>query len=315
MLVSPERAQRHPIVVMVDDHPRARPQSGFSGASVVWHAPAEGGVPRYMMIFGEGDPALVGPVRSARDYFVSWASEWRSVYVHVGGSPEALRTLAAKGRGELVYDADEFSYGGRYMFRSGARTAPHNAYTDGERPARPRRRSWGRRWAGRGRLDVRARRRAVSPAEGGPDRDLLHLQQDLATTMTPRRTRTPRTVSGASAQFDAATDERVAPKNVVIMFVEFAPLNDGHPELGRLEAEIIGSGSAWIATNGRTVRGTWRKDSETGPTRFFGPDGSPALLTVGQTFVQVLEAGTDVTIRDGAPPPTSPWPARPPGID
>ncbi|MFH1474243.1 MAG: DUF3048 domain-containing protein, partial [Chloroflexota bacterium] len=62
-LVAPELAARHPIAVMVDDHSAARPQSGFTEASVVWQAPAEGGIPRYMMIFAEGNPASVGPVR------------------------------------------------------------------------------------------------------------------------------------------------------------------------------------------------------------------------------------------------------------
>ena len=51
VLVSPEVAAQHPIAVMVDDQFYARPQSGFNAASVVWHAPAEGGIPRYMLIF------------------------------------------------------------------------------------------------------------------------------------------------------------------------------------------------------------------------------------------------------------------------
>ena len=78
--VGPAIAARHPIAVMVDDLSPARPQSGFSAASVVWQAPAEGGIPRYMLIFGDEVPGNVGPVRSARLYFVLWAAEWRAVY-------------------------------------------------------------------------------------------------------------------------------------------------------------------------------------------------------------------------------------------
>ena len=63
-----------------------------------------------MAIFADTLPEEVGPVRSARLYFVQWASEWKAVYVHAGGSPQALATLAAKGRGQLVYNADEFRY-------------------------------------------------------------------------------------------------------------------------------------------------------------------------------------------------------------
>jgi len=68
LLVSPEAALQHPIAVMVDDHADARPQSGFNAASIVWHAPAEGGVPRYMMIFQDQIPAgVVNIVHGAHD--------------------------------------------------------------------------------------------------------------------------------------------------------------------------------------------------------------------------------------------------------
>ena len=98
---------------------------------------------------------------------------------------------------------------------------------------------------------------------------------------------------------DAASGKRVAPKNVVVMLVHFGPLNDGHPAKKRLEADLIGKGTAWIATNGRTIKGTWRKDGITKPTRFFDAAGKPVTLTVGQTFIQVLETGSKVTIKDG----------------
>jgi len=64
--VSPEVAARHPIAVMIDDLRAARPQSGLSSASVVWQAPAEGGIPRYMAIFQDTMPKSIGPVRSSR---------------------------------------------------------------------------------------------------------------------------------------------------------------------------------------------------------------------------------------------------------
>ena len=88
----------------------ARPQSGFNAASVVWQAPAEGGIPRYMMVFQENIPGAVGPVRSSRYYYIAWAAEWRALYAHSGGSPQALRTLREKGNGQLVYNADEFRW-------------------------------------------------------------------------------------------------------------------------------------------------------------------------------------------------------------
>jgi len=71
-----ELATRKPIAVMIDDLAAARPQSGLSMANIVYQAPAEGGIPRYMALFQTQAPAAIGPIRSARLYFVAWAEEW-----------------------------------------------------------------------------------------------------------------------------------------------------------------------------------------------------------------------------------------------
>src|SRR4029079_10691819 len=131
ILVTPAAAAQHPIAVMIDDLGPARPQSGFSAASVGWQAPAEGGIPRYMLVFQENIPGEVGPVRSSRYYYIAWAAEWRAVYAHAGGSPQALATLRQKGNGQLVYNADEFRWG-RSFWRVKKRFPPHNLYTDGD---------------------------------------------------------------------------------------------------------------------------------------------------------------------------------------
>ena len=131
VLVAPELAKRHVVAVMIDDLWAARPQSGLSAASQVWQAPAEGGIPRYMALFSEGDPPAVGPIRSSRLYYIAWAAEWNAVYAHVGGSPQALALLnSSQGRGAVVWNADEFMYGPAYMWRIKTRAAPHNVYTD-----------------------------------------------------------------------------------------------------------------------------------------------------------------------------------------
>jgi hypothetical protein len=111
-----------------------------------------------------------------------------------------------------------------------------------------------------------------------------------------------RSVTGEKKQIDAATGKRVAPKNVVIMLMKFGPLNDGSRK-NRLEAQVIGSGTAWISTNGTTIKGKWKKASLTKPTQFFDAKGKAVTLTVGQTFVQVMQTGTKVTIKRGSPPP------------
>ena len=320
LLVTPEAARLHPIAVMIDDHRLARPQSGFNSASVVWQAPAEGGIPRYMLIFQEQVPAAVGPVRSSRQYYIEWAAEWNAMYVHAGGSPQALETLAARGRGSWVWNADAFRWEGQYLLRVqqvkvlGGPTfplePPHNLYTDGAKlrqletklkvadgPIQP---AW--TFAPDARPEDRplgARLTVAYPYES------ITFRYDAATN-TYRRY-----LDGSKQpQVDAADGKVVAPKNVVILRMAFGPLNDGHPDKHRLEASDVGHGTAWIATNGVTVKGTWRKASVTAPTLLFGPDGKPMTLTAGQTFVEVVSPSYPMTIKAGQVPPASPLDPR-----
>jgi hypothetical protein len=215
-----------------------------------------------------------------------------------------MATLRAKGRGQYVYNAEDFRYEGVYLWRLRTRSSPHNVYTDGpnllklakairapDYPTPP-----APVWSFAEDAPLASR-----PIGGTIDTGYLanhiHYDYDRATNTYLRGvTREPK-------QTDAANGKRVAPKNVVIMYVHFGPLNDGHPKKKRLEADLIGKGTAWIATNGKTIKGTWRKDAVTKPTLFFDAAGNPVTLTVGQTFIQVVQTGTRVTIKDGKGPP------------
>ena len=300
LLVTEKVASQHPIALMIDDAPAARPQSGFNAASIVWHAPAEGGVPRYMMIFADKMPRDVGPVRSARSYFIDWAAEWKAVYGHVGGSPQAMATLRAKGNGQLVYNADQFRWGGTYYRRIKARYAPHNVYSDGK-SLRIMATKVG---AKNELLKPKWRFGKDAPLAERPSGGIIRVDypQNKITYRYNKATNTyPRGITGVTRQIDPADGKQVAPKNVVIMMVSFGPLNDGSNK-HRLEARNIGGGKAWVATNGRTIVGTWKKSSITGPTRFYDKTGEPVRLTEGQTFIQVMPLGSKVTIKDGALP-------------
>jgi hypothetical protein len=310
-LVPPSVAARHPIAVMIDDLDAARPQSGLSSASVVWHAPAEGGIPRYMAIFQETVPGSIGPVRSSRYYYIAWAAEWHALYAHAGGSPQALATLRAQGQGQLVYNADEFFRAGSF-FRIKTRFAPHNLYTTGAKLRSLAGRSGAKdqtyksawKFAADAPLDQRPYGGTITA--GYPANVVKYTYDRVTNTYL-------RTVTGEKKQTDLANGVRIAPKNVIVMRMAFGPLNDGHPNKKRLEATVVGSGSAWISTNGRTIQGTWRKTSLTSPTRFYDAAGAEVTLTVGQTFIQVLTQSASVypfSFTAGSDqPPVSPSPS------
>jgi hypothetical protein len=295
---------------MIDDLRAARPQSGLSSASVVWQAPAEGGIPRYMAIFQENVPKEIGPVRSARYYYIAWAAEWRAAYIHSGGSPQALATLRAKGRGQLVYNGDEFRYSGTF-FRLRTRSSPHNLYTTGAKL-----RSLAKRMGAKDQAYKAAWKFAPdAPLDARPYGGSITVKYPYNTIAYAydRTTNTYlRSVTGEKKQTDAADGTRIVPQNVVVMRMSFGPLNDGHAGAPRLEAKVIGTGAAWISTNGRTIKGTWKKTALTNPTKFYDASGKEVTLTVGQTFVQVVAGGYPVSFKAGSTqPPATPIPSSP----
>ncbi len=285
-LVAPAVAARHPIAVMIDDLSPARPQSGLASASIVWHAPAEGGIPRYMAIFQEKLPKSIGPVRSSRYYYIAWAAEWRAVYAHAGGSPQALDTLRTKGNGQLVYNIDEFRYSTTFH-RITTRFSPHNLYTTaaalrgvGKRMGAADK-TWKTAWQFAPDAPLESRPYGGSITVGYPANTIKYTYDRNSNTYK-------RSVTGESKQTDAQNGDRIAPSNVIVMRMAFGPLNDGHPDKHRLEAQVVGKGKAWISTNGRTIKGTWVKTGLKKPTRFFDAAGNEVVLTAGQTFIQVL---------------------------
>jgi hypothetical protein len=304
-----ERATRHPIAVMIDDLSPARPQSGLSTADIVYHAPAEGGIPRYMALYQAGDADEVGPVRSTRRYYIGWAAEWNALLAHVGGSPDALEYLRQVD-GELVYDADEYVYGGSagYFRRIRRRVPPHNTYTSTdllrqlgeERGATAPFETPAWEFTDEAATDER-------PTSG--DLVVPHLANRVEYAYEPETNRYLRSVSAEGRQTDAANGERIAPANVVVLFMKVRRLENtaetgNNIRKGRLDLQYLGSGRALVFRNGEVVEARWSKPDDASSTRLgevAGPRaGMPVQLVRGQIFIQIVSNATEVLV-DGKP--------------
>lgn len=111
--------------VMIENSPQARPQSGLNDAEVVYEAIAEGGITRFLALYQQNKPDLLGPVRSLRMYYIDWLKPWDASVAHVGGSYKALQEI----RNGKYKDIDQFFNAGTF-WRTRDRYAPHNVYTN-----------------------------------------------------------------------------------------------------------------------------------------------------------------------------------------
>jgi hypothetical protein len=117
-----------PLAVVIDNGPGAVLQLGLEKSDFIIELPAEGEITRLLAFFDPHNLVdKIGPVRSARPYFLDFVEEWQGVFAHAGGSPQVLSDLKS-GRYNLI-DVDEIGPGGRYFWRTQDRPAPHNLFT------------------------------------------------------------------------------------------------------------------------------------------------------------------------------------------
>ncbi|MCK5472141.1 DUF3048 domain-containing protein, partial [Candidatus Gracilibacteria bacterium] len=119
-----KKSESQIIAVIIENHPASRLQMrGLNEAGIVFEALAEGGITRFLAIFDTSERERVGPVRSARPYFVEWAEEFGGAFVHAGGSEDALALLT---RSNLL----DFDEDGEIVYRDFRHLKPHNLFVN-----------------------------------------------------------------------------------------------------------------------------------------------------------------------------------------
>lgn len=270
--------------IMIDNHPDARPEAGLSQARIVYEAPVEGGLTRYFALFNSKQSvAKVGPIRSARPYFLDWLAEYgNSSYWHCGGSSDALALI----KQNSVWDVNQF-YFDPYFWRSSDRTAPHNLYTSSEKwntlivgtPHTPS------EWSGWNYNLVIPQ--IVSSSEVMNIKIKLY---GVAWTYDTDDKRYLRYLSN-KPEYDEA-DQKIFADNVIVQLVDTEVID----EEGRRSMTTVGEGEARFLRDGRMVRATWKKEGRTFRTRFYDFDGNELSFKPGQTWIEVVPIGTSLDV-------------------
>jgi hypothetical protein len=291
------QAGRRLWAVMLDNHPRAYPQVGLDKSVLVFEALAEFGITRYLAIYAPDispEFAAIGAVRSARPYFVEWAQGLQAVFVHAGGSPEALQMLQQV---SPVSDMDALNSSAEdYFWRSAQRDAPHNLFTSSENIAAY--------VADRelGAFDPRELgflfKRDLPPGERPAGRQIdyffIYPEDPAGWVYDAESNGYFRTRRGVP-HTDGASGEQLWFKNVVVMEV-FEALIPGDDK-GRIEQQVIGAGRALAFFDGQSTEITWRKPSAAEPVRFYNADGSELRLNAGPVWLVALPALDNLTVE------------------
>ena len=263
--------------IMIENSPDARPHSGLKEAGVVYEAVAEARITRYLALYQESKPGLIGPVRSLRPYFIDWAAPFDAAIVHVGGSAKALREV----RNGQYRDIDQF-FNADTFWRASDRYAPHNVYTNFKRlDALTKSKKYTR-------SEFTAWERADGKAAATPDATRVQISYGSPSYNTEYRYNKEKNTYTrylAGAPHKDREKGNITPSVVIAMMVdEQTVMEDG----ARESIKTSGRGKAYIFQNGTVREAVWRKADKKSQIQWLTSDGKPIELARGQTWIAAV---------------------------
>jgi len=270
---------RRPFAVMLDNQSKARPQAGLDQAEIVYEILAEGMITRYLAIFLINEPSLIGPVRSARPYFLDKAMEFNALYVHVGGSPQAISDIKTL----KIDDIDAMSRDSSIFWRKKHKSAPHNTYTDTKAI---------RKAAASSRYDEKVN---FEPLDFNQEamkingEKMIYIEIPYFKDYKPsfkynEVEKTYYRYLNNKPHLDEVSQMHLSAANIIIQEAETKVIDSE----GRLEIELVGQGKGLFITNGEKRPIVWEKNDRKSRTRYFYEDGTEIKLNPGVTWVQII---------------------------
>lgn len=287
-IITEEASQKRPLTVMMDNMNKARPQAGLIDADIVYEALVEGRITRYMAVFQSTMPQLIGPIRSARPYYLRLAMEYDAYYTHVGGSEQAKSEI----KQFSIADIDGLAAGADTFWRKNHKPIPNNMYGSSESLLN---------WASRRgyRTDSNYESWQFDDDYGVADfRQFDHL------TIIYREARYEddpfsyyiefkydedsqqylRYYNGI-AHLDEVSQEQLVADSIIVQRAATRVIDS----YGRLAVDVVSSGTGYYLYDGLIIPITWQKSSDRSRTRYYTENGEELVMKRGKIWVQIVE--------------------------
>jgi len=283
--VKDEAMTKKPVTaIMIENSTDARPQSGLKQGEVIYEAIAEGGITRFLVLYQQNKPGLIGPVRSVRPYYVEWYAPWNASMAHVGGSSKALKEI----RNGSYRDIDQFFNANTY-WRASDRYAPHNVYTNFKRLDALNKKKGYKTSNPKGFLREDTKKAAKITAR------TINVHISSAAFDSSYRYDTKRNYyvrSQGGAKHVDREKGTITPKVVVVLDVKERTVFE---DTYRQVITTTGSGKATIFQDGEVIKATWKRDSKKSQIQFFDAKGKEVALARGQTWITAIPSEGSVS--------------------
>lgn len=285
LYIDEEAAIRRPVGIMINNLEAALPQSGLAQADIIYETLVEGAICRLFALYQDFDATKIGPVRSARHYFLDFAFDFDAIYVHYGQSDQALAAFSSLNAPNL----NGLSYLDEIMcFQDPERVRPHSTYTsyDGLMKA------WDMKGYRKERSEDVAYKFNFNETEVTPDgltankvtlsysyysEPWFEYDDDLKLYYR---------FQYGEEHIDKETGEQLKYKNIIVQFADMWQIKGD--AYGRLDMNLITKGTGYYISNGKAIPITWEKKSHYDPTQYYTEDGQPLLINPGKTWISIF---------------------------
>jgi hypothetical protein len=286
--IDAERKNLPIVAVMIENAPAARPQSGLDKADIVYETLAEGGITRFMALFQSQEAENVGPVRSARKYFVEIAYEYSALFAHVGGSQDALSFIQKYDINDIdQYVIDKPFWRDPKRMKHGRE---HSMYTNTVEL---------RKVVQNDSADFQSWlfQESESDLKDFPKKQIIDInfsfpgfrvqwEYDSSTNSYNRK-------MGGTVHKDALTNQPLTAKNVLVQYVPMrSAKNDSTGDMSAVDLQLIGEGEGIFFRDGEAFPLTWEKKESGGRTKFYDENEREIVFNPGLIWVELVQEGS-----------------------
>ena len=288
-----EDFELRPVTVMYDNHPYARWQAGIVKADIVYECEVEFPFTRYLAVFQDKKPEHIGPVRSARPYYLRYSLEYDSIYVHVGGSNDAKSKI----EDYYMANVDGLYSGNFWRYNDTGKSIPNNMYTDMEN-LRDAQKSYGYRMDGdfegyKFNDIVKPINEKLSSEDCSQINIIFNSHYEVDFSYDENEEIYNRYVNGEK-QIDEYYEEDIKASNIILIKTSKRVLDD----VGRLAITTVGEGKGTYITKGKLTDITWEKEKYNKKTYFYYENGEELILNPGQTWIELVTQDTSINSEE-----------------
>lgn len=262
----------------IDNHESARPQVGLNQADIVFEILVEGGLTRYFAVWQSDIPERIGPVRSLRPVDPEIASAFGGIMAYSGGQQMFVETmLNAPVLNAIHGQASTDSV----YYRADDRPAPHDVILRAQDlvAQHPDLAPPGVQFAFS--LDAPS---STAAKDGKPTGTITDVMSDIRTSSWSWSAQDNAWLRSTRSGTDLdATGKQLSATNLISMVVDTDWRYDYIPW-----PVVVGTGTAWVSSEGKSVKATWSKKSAEAAIRLVDGHGATVRLAPGNSWIQLV---------------------------